>query len=168
MQKNKQSKNNAKILPIFAKKGNSSSSDRDSSARSVDVPHCESYLSTLGEVWVLDRKPQPLVPAGTDSRRTEYKEIKTFSVNSNPRSVQEFIEAFLHSLPSCAESFVWSANRQSERFPFSKHLTGNVEVWAVLLVEAREPQHWILQQSFVALLLPLSLQTASVTGEETE
>lgn len=55
--------------PIFAKQGNSGSPDGDGSARPIDVPHCESNLGTLGEVWVLDWQPQPLVPAAQDSRR---------------------------------------------------------------------------------------------------
>ena len=42
----------------------------------------------------------------------------------------------LDSLPPCAECFVRGANRQGEWFPLSEHLTGDVEVRAVLLVEA--------------------------------
>ena len=60
------------------------------------------------------------------------------------------------SLPASAERFVRGANGQGERFSFSEHLTGDVEVRAVLLVEAREPQHRGFQQGFVALLLSLS------------
>lgn len=59
--------------PIFAKQGDSGSPDWDGSAGPIDVPHCESNLGTLRKVWVLDRQPQPLVPAAQDSRR-DHKE----------------------------------------------------------------------------------------------
>lgn len=79
-------------------------------------------------------------------------------------SKNKVVDSF--SLPTCAEGFVGGAYRQGERFPFSKHLTGDVEVRAVLLVEAREPQHGVFQQRFVALLLPFPLQTASGGANE--
>lgn len=62
-----------------------------------------------------------------------------------------------HSLPTRAERFVRGADGQGERFSFSKHLTGDVEVGAALLVEAREAQHRVFEESFVTLLLALSL-----------
>lgn len=55
--------------PIFAKQGDSGSPNRDGFARSIDVPHCEGHLGTLGKVWVLDWQPQPLIPAAQDKRR---------------------------------------------------------------------------------------------------
>lgn len=68
-------------------------------------------------------------------------------------------------LPPCAEGFVRGADGQSERFPLCKHLAGDVEVRAVLLVQTGKPQHRVLQQRLVALLLSLSFQTTAV-GEE--
>lgn len=66
-------------------------------------------------------------------------------------------ETDLFSLPTCAKRFVRGADGQGERFPLSEHLTGDVEVRAVLLVEAGEPQHGVFQQSFVAVLLSFPL-----------
>ena len=61
-----------------------------------------------------------------------------------------------YSLPACAEGLVGGAYGQSERLALGKHLTGKVEVRAVLLVEAREAQHWVVKQRLVALLLSLT------------
>lgn len=55
--------NERRGLPIFAKKGDSGSPNRDGSAGSIVVPHCKSNLSVLWKVWVLHRQPQPLIPA---------------------------------------------------------------------------------------------------------
>lgn len=55
--------------PIFAEESDSGAPNRNSSAGPIDVPNCESNLGALWKVWILDRQPQPLVPAAQDSRR---------------------------------------------------------------------------------------------------
>lgn len=132
------------LSPIFAKQGDSGSPDRDGLARSVNVPHRESNLGVLGEIRVLNWQPQPLVPAAKKST------ILGFGFFPPIQSVIK------NSLPTGAEGFVGGANGQSQGFAFGKHLACYVEVGAVLLVEAREPEHGVLQKGFVALLLPLS------------
>lgn len=136
------------LSPIFAKQGDSGSPDGDSPARSINVPHRKSNLGILGKVRILDRQPQPLVPA------TKKSTILGFFL-SNPISTGNK-QTDSNSLPTCAECFVRGANRQSQGFSFGKHLTCYIEVGAVLLVEAGEPEHGVLKKGFVALLLPFS------------
>lgn len=65
--------------PVFAKEGDSGSSHRDSFTGSIDVPHCEGHLSTLGKVWVFHRQPQPLIPAAQDARGEKIREDENFN-----------------------------------------------------------------------------------------
>lgn len=55
--------------PVFPKQGDGGPPDGDGPARPVDVPHRERHLGILGEVRVLHRQPQPLVPAAEGKER---------------------------------------------------------------------------------------------------
>lgn len=62
-------KQKAEDSPVFAKESDSGAAHGHSSARPVDIPHCEGHLGTLRKVWVLDWQPQPFVPTAQDGRR---------------------------------------------------------------------------------------------------
>ena len=68
------------------------------------------------------------------------------------------------SLPPGAEGLVGGAHGQGQGLPLGEHLTGDVQVRAVLLVQAREPQHGVLEQSLVALLLSFAFEAATGSG----
>ena len=68
------------------------------------------------------------------------------------------------SLPAGAEGLVGGAHGQGQGLPLGEHLTGDVEVRAVLLVQAREAQHGVLEQSLVALLLSFAFEAATGSG----
>ena len=77
---NTTAKNGTRVdSPIFAEQSDSGAAHGDGSARTIDVPHCESHLGTLGKIWIFDRQPQPLVPAargeGTE-RRTDKRDCE--------------------------------------------------------------------------------------------